>query len=577
MNGERWQRVKRILIAAGERDPEEREAFVREACAGEDDDVRCEVESLLAHHEREASFIEDYAANVAPAIFRVSEGADAFDRQRSGRRVGAYKILREIGRGGMGAVYLAERDDEEYRKQVAVKIIKRGMDTDSVVGRFRLERQILADLDHPYIARLLDGGTTDDDSPFLVMEYVEGVPVDRYCLQNNLTVNERLELFRKICAAVQFAHAHLVIHRDLKPSNILVSEEGTPKLLDFGVAKLLDPEANETQTAWRGFTPDYASPEQRGGASVTIASDIYSLGVLLYELLTGVRPQLNTGASEGQREPTGEPERPSRAVIRRATRKCESKIAPAKDTPTETDQANATRDTNITNDAGEKSSEKISRALRGDLDNIVLKCLREEPARRYGTVEQLAEDIRRHLEGLPVTAREDVFSYRAAKFIRRNRAGVVAACVVFLALVAGLAATLWQTRVAQIERARAEVQRERAERRFNDVRELANSFMFEFHDAIKDLEGATAARKLVVERALKYLDNLAQDSSDNPALQRELANAYMKVGAVQGEVYASNTGDSTSALRSYRRATEILESLLCARQRDTHGAGGNPA
>lgn len=315
MNPERWQQVKHVLAGAIEREPAERASFIARACSG-DESLLGEVESLLVYQDGEASFIEEYADEFAAREFKADDAA-----LTTGQPIGHYKIEREIGRGGMGAVYLAVRADDQYQKRVAIKLVKRGMDTDSVLRRFRNERQILANLDHPNIARLLDGGTTADGLPYFVMEYIEGVPVNVYCDAQTLSIIERLELFRTICAAVQYAHQNLVIHRDIKPSNILVTADGTPKLLDFGIAKLLDPasveNAEATQTAFRVMTPEYASPEQLRGQNVTTASDVYSLGVLLYELLTGQRPyKLHSRAPEEIRAVIceQEPERPSQAI-----------------------------------------------------------------------------------------------------------------------------------------------------------------------------------------------------------------------------------------------------------------------
>jgi non-specific serine/threonine protein kinase/serine/threonine-protein kinase len=440
----------------------------------------------------------------------------------SGGRVGPYRLLREIGRGGMGTVYLAARDDGEFKHQVAIKLVKRGMDTDRILARFRHERQILAGLDHPNIARLLDGGHTDDGRPYFVMEYVDGESVREYCERRGLTVTDRIALFRTVCAAVQHAHQNLIVHRDIKASNIVVTDAGVPKLLDFGIAKLLDAERTDMGTAAtdtvHAMTPEYASPEQIRGEPVTTATDVYSLGVLLYELLAGRRPYETQGhrADEIARAVCDtEPPAPSNTVADR--------------------------------DAG-----RLTRRLRGDLDTIVLMAMRKDPRRRYGSVEQLSADLGRHLEGRPVTAQRDTFAYRATKFVRRNRAGLAAAAVVFASLAGGLAATTWQARVARGERARAE-------RRFSEVRTLATSFMFELHDAIANLPGSTPARALLVRRALTSLDGLAREAQGDVVLQRELAEAYQKVGDVQGNGYNSNLGDTDGALKSYRKSVELLE------------------
>ncbi len=545
MSPERYQQVKQLFQSALELEPEKRAAFLAEACA-RDDDLRAEVESLLASHKGAESFIEMPALAGAPTL-----PAEEITDPMVGRRIGSYRLIRELGHGGMGAVYLAVRADEQFQKRVAIKLVKRGLDTD--LQRFRNERQILASLDHPNIARLLDGGTTEDGLPYFVMEYVEGQPLVEYCDQRKLSTAERLKLFRTVCSAVHYAHQNLVVHRDLKPSNILVTAEGVVKLLDFGIAKILNPDLSAatiapTATAMRLMTPEYASPEQVRGLAVTTASDVYSLGVVLYELLTGHRPYRVT--SRALHEITRiiceeEPEKPSTAISR-----VEAVLG-----PDGTIQKQLTPEEVSKN--REEQPEKLRRRLQGDLDNIVLMAMRKEPQRRYGSVEQFSEDIRRHLEGLPVIARRDTFSYRAGKFVKRHKTGVAAAMLLVITLLAGMVATAWQARVAKTERARAE-------RRFNDVRKLANSFLFEFHQAIENLPGSTPARALVVRRALEYLDSLAQEAGSDPSLQHELATAYEKIGDIQGNPYSANLGDTVGALESYRKALAIRQALAAA-------------
>ena len=457
----------------------------------------------------------------------------------------------------MGIVYLAVRNDDAFQKRVAIKVLNRGMDTDSIVRRFRNERQILATLEHPFIASLFDGGTTSDGLPYFAMEFVEGERIVEYCDAKALDTTARLELFRKVCSAVQYAHQNLIIHRDIKPANVLVTWDGTPKLLDFGIAKLLNPElAGETlaPTALgpQMMTPEYASPEQVRGEIVTTATDVYSLGVLLYELLTGRRPyrlSSRTPAEIARVVCDSVPVPPSTAVTQIVD--AEGARLPAHDTPTVPATSSRTRSID---------AERLRRRLAGDLDNIVLKALSKEPSRRYASVDQFSEDLRRHIAGLPVIARKDTFGYRAAKFIQRNRLAVGAAAVVFLALVAGILGTTWQAGEARRERLRAE-------QRFNDVRQLANASLFELHDAIQDLPGSTPARRLLVSKGLEYLDKLAQDASD-PGLQRELAAAYVKVGDVQGRPLNPNLGDTPGALASYRKAIGLYEALIPADSAD---------
>ncbi|MDQ3753746.1 MAG: serine/threonine protein kinase, partial [Acidobacteriota bacterium] len=455
----KWARVKELFEAALDREPTKRAAFLAEACAG-DNALRREVESLLAFDAGGESFIERPAYETAAELFADEED----EHEAVGRRFGAYTVIREIGRGGMGAVYLAERADDEYQKQVAIKIVKRGMDTDFVLRRFRQERQILAQLDHPHIARLLEGGTTDDGLPYFVMEYVEGTPINDYADAHKLSTLERLALFRTVCSAVSYAHRNLVVHRDLKPSNILVTSDGVPKLLDFGIAKLLDTNAaTHTMTALVAMTPEYASPEQVRGQPVTTSSDVYSLGVVLYELLSGHRPfrLANRRPDEIARVVCEEePERPSTALLRMEEITNADGAARMSITP---ERVSERRE--------ESSPEHLRRQLTGDLDNIVLMAIRKEPERRYSSVGQLSEDIRRHLEGLPVIARKDTFKYRAEKFIRRNKGSVAAAALVVLSLIMGVAVALneahratVQARIAAEQCDAAERARERAEK-----------------------------------------------------------------------------------------------------------------
>ncbi len=511
---QRWQQVKDVLAAALERPPDTRDEFLATACA-DDTTLWRETASLLAQHDGAAGLLDRFADGPAGGFWREP------DTLPPGRRIGSYEIVRELGRGGMGAVFLARRGDRQFEKQVAIKLIKRGMDTDAIVLRFRAERQILAHLDHPNIARLLDGGTTDDGLPYFIMEYVDGVPITRYADERGLSTAARLRLFRQVCAAVHFAHQRLVLHRDLKPGNILVTAEGEPKLLDFGVGKLLDPTLSEedaglTLTGQHPMTPAYASPEQAAGGEVTTASDVYSLGALLYELLAGRAPYQFGHA-------------PAHEVARAI---CEDEPA---------------RPGAVARAAG--------RRLPGDLDKVVLMAMRKEPARRYASAAQFSADVGAFLEGLPVRARKDTLPYRTRKFVARNKGTTAGALLVALALVAGTVTTAWQARVARSERARAE-------RRFNDVRRMANSFLFELDDEIG--KGPTKARHLLVRRAREYLDSLAQEANGDATLQRELAAAYLKLGDVQSRLNDANVGDTAGALESYRKALALQGALLAA-------------
>ncbi len=533
MDPEHWQKIKNVLAGALELASADRVAYLDRACAG-DDSVRREVELLLQQEDRVSSQFLNEAS-----LARMSAAALPAEENRwIGRRFGAYKTLEQIGAGGMGEVYRAVRADDQYSKQVALKQIRSGQDSGFVIARFKNERQILATLDHPNIARLLDGGTTEEGMPYLVMELIEGRPIGEYCAANKLSISDRLALFMQVCAAVQYAHQRLVIHRDIKPGNILVTADGVPKLLDFGIAKIMDvesesSEAERTLTMFRILTPRYASPEQVRGEPITTASDVYSLGVVLYELLTGRSPYpKNSGTSKETAHAVCEiePVRPSIAVR-------QGKAA----TRSSADDESASREP-----AG-PPPEKLAKQLRGDLDNIVLMALRKEPERRYASVEQFSEDIRRYLATLPVAARKDTPRYRASKFIARHKAAVIAAVAVALTLVAGLVITVREARVAQ--------------RRFNDVRSLANSLIFDVHDSIKDLPGATPARKIIVDRALQYLNVLAQESGGDIGLQRELATAYEKVGSVQGDYLENNLGDAEGTLASYKKVLGIRNQI----------------
>jgi len=508
MTPERWQQVKSTLAAALEQ-PEGRERveFLAGTCAN-DTALRREVESLLEQPEDEF----DSVAQVIGVA-----GNDDLLSGNVGRRIGAYELVRELGRGGMGTVWLAQRADQHFEKQVGIKLLKRGTDTDEVLRRFHAERQILARLDHPNIARLLDAGTTDDDLPYFVMEYVEGRRLTDFVRDQQLSLGKRLRLFLKICAAVQFAHQNLVVHRDLKPGNILVTPGGEPKLLDFGVAKLLAPDDDAWQVTLPGqerFTPGYASPEQVRGEPITTVSDVYSLGALLYEVLTGIAPH---------RFPTS--------------------------TPTATQIAQVVCGKETVRASTVATDPEIRRQLRGDLDTILAHALAKTPERRYRGAGQFADDLLRYLEKKPVRARPDTFSYRAGKFLRRNRKFAIAALLIFLSLLGGVIGTARQAQIASRERARAV-------RRFNEIRKIANSFMFEFHNLIAELPGSLAARQLVTQKAVDYLDSLSQEAGDDLTLKSELATAYSKIGGV--------TFNVQQAIATHEKAVALDEALVRA-------------
>jgi tetratricopeptide (TPR) repeat protein len=514
MTPEEWQRIKQVMgDALDQPDTRSRLEFLSAACDG-DHALQGEIEAMLAHASDRLDAVADDLASVRAA----DDGAAAI-----GQRLGDYELIRELGRGGMGTIYLARRADEEFEKEVAIKILKRGTDTEEVLRRFRAERQILAQLEHPNIARLIDAGTSPDGLPYFVMEYVDGVPITKFCDSAGLSIRERIELFAKVCAALHFAHQNLVVHRDLKPGNILITANGEPKLLDFGIAKLLSPGGDFLLTTIQNeqrFTPAYASPEQIRGNTVTTASDVYALGALLYHLLTGEPPHRFKSEHPS-------PTEMFRVIVEQEPVRASVAIA-----------------------KGENS-----KLLRGDIDNILDKALQKEPARRYASVMEFVDDLRRYLDGRTVGARPATLAYRASKFVARNRIGVGAALLLLLTLISGIAATSWQARKAQ--------------RRFEQVRKLARAVIFDYHDLVMPLRGSSPVRERLVKDALEYLNNLARDAENDPGLLREMATAYEKIGRVQGNSYVSNLGDVEGALKSYRRSLELREKLL-ARQPGNH-------
>lgn len=517
MNKERWRQIESVFAEAVELPIADSRAYLDRVC-GEDSELRREVELLLESDRRAQGRIGS-AVGQAAAAFAVQLERD-YSASQIGQRIGPYEIVREIGRGGMGSVYHAVRIDEQYIRSVAIKFIAQGMDTPDAFARFRTERQILATLQHPNIAGLLDGGTTPEGRPYIVMEYIEGEPLLDYCSRHNLSINARLGLFRSLCAAVHHAHQMLVIHRDIKPGNVLVTESGIPKLLDFGIAKLLTPEfvvggANTTQTVMRRMTPQYASPEQIRGEPLTTATDIYSLGVLLYEMLAHSSPYRITGQTSLEVE---------RLV-------CDSEP--------------------IRLSAAAKQDVRLRRQLSGDLENIVAMAIRKEPQRRYASVQQFATDIERYMDGLPVSAREDTIFYLASKLVRRNLLASAAFGLLALSIAGGWFATYRQVK--------------RAEARFQEVRKLANVVLFDFQSKIQNLPGATPARELLVRTALQYLNNLSKDASEDLSLQWELSQAYEQIGDVQGDPSGPNLGQFREALTSYRKALSLVGPLASKR------------
>jgi serine/threonine protein kinase len=560
MQAERWRQIEQLYDTARQREEAQRRAFLQEACAG-DQALQSEVESLLANEGRAEEFMDSPALQVAARALvqeqaaavgmpsggvASSRGRDPVDDPLVGKRVGSYRLVELIGSGGMGSVYRAVRDDDQFQKQIAVKFVHFASQPADLSRRFRDERQILARLEHPNIARLLDAGTREDGLSYFMMEYVEGQPIHRYCDERRLPTRERLKLFRIVCSAVQYAHQNLVIHRDIKPGNILVTDDGAPKLLDFGIAKVIDPTSPDssletTATAGLVMTPEYASPEQVRGEPVSTSTDVYSLGVLLYELLTGHKPYAfkNRLPHEiGKVICESEPQKPSQAVTRLD------------------DDASSSTPKSASH-ARQSGPRELQRHLEGDLDNIVLTAIKKDVQRRYGSVEQFSDDIRRHLEGFPVVAREDTLGYQSGKFIQRHSAAVGVALLVLVMLIGGILAIAREVRIANIQRAKAE-------QRFNDVRKLANSFMFDLENEIQGLPGSTHAQEKLVKTALQYLDGLARESTDDPSLGRELAAAYQRVGDIEGRRGTQNLGNTSAALDSYRKALKIREALAAA-------------
>jgi len=519
LNTEQWDRVKAVLDAALALPPERREACLAEAERA-DPAVAAEARSLLAAYagaDETGSLESPFVGTGNPLAQEIPEAPTL----PAGQHIGAYRLLGELGRGGMGVVYLAERSDGLFQRRVAIKVLRQGVGGEEE-RRFLAERRILARLDHPGIARLIDAGTTSDRQPYLVMELVEGRPITEYCEAERLDVERRLELFRIICEAVQFAHGHLVIHRDLKPSNILVDAEGQVKLLDFGIAKLLEEagegEAALTRTGLRQLTLAYASPEQLLGRPITVASDVYALGLLLYELLCGYRP-LNL-----ERE----------SIVGLENLICRTDPLP----PSRRLRAEA--------EGGR--AERLARVLRGDLDLIVMKALRKEPERRYHSVAQLVDDLGHYRRGEPVMARPGTRRYRLSKFWQRHRGSLISAGLVLAALVVGLVATVHKAR--------------EADRRFAELRGLSNSLLFELHDEIASLQGTVRMRELLVNHGLRALEDLSRDAGDDPGLLAELAEAHRRVGEIRGDPKYINLGDLDAAREHYRQSVALRERLL---------------
>ena len=511
MQEQDWEAIDEIFQTALAAPPADRPALVARLAG--DTAASREVLSLLAAHveSETGSFLEPPGAGAAEA------GPPALE----GLRIGAYELIREIGHGGMGTVYLGRRADGMFRHEVAIKLTRWPVPDEEAGRRFSAERSILASLKHPNIVTLLDGGVTATGHPYLITEYVEGEPLTLFVRRGRLPLDARLRLFQHVCAGVHVAHQHGIVHRDLKPANILVTPDGVPKILDFGVAKVLQPGGgDQTQTVTApAFTPNYASPEQLRHQPVTIASDVYALGVLLYELVAGTRP----------RESEGKP--------------LDEVLADLLSGTTTRPSLASRRVSDLPYDGAR---------LQGDLDAIVLKAMRVEPEARYASADEFSRDIGRYLDGQPIDARDPSFGYLARKIVARHRAAAAIAAVAIVGIVAALAAAVWQRQQAETARAAAEL-------RFNEVRRLANTLIYELDDAMRT-KSPTEARQMLVAEALTYLNGLAA-SSPNPALQLEIAEGYRRVGEIQGTPSRPNLGDRPGAIASLRRALALAEPL----------------
>ncbi|MEM7352252.1 MAG: serine/threonine-protein kinase [Acidobacteriota bacterium] len=512
MTPDRWQRIEQLFKAALELETAERAAFLQREGA-DDPDVAQEVERLLsADEDTHAQWVNQVVQRGAREVIRHA------DRTLLGQRIGPWMIKERLGQGGMSTVYLALRADQQFKKRAALKVIKRGMDSDEILQRFRNERQILASLEHPNIARLIDGGSTEEGMSYFVMEYVEGVPIDQYCDTRRLGLDDRLDLFRAVGEAISYAHRNLVVHRDLKPSNILVSPDGTPKLLDFGIAKLLNPELGSgnlepTVVPLRIMTPSFASPEQLAGEPVTTASDVYSLGVILYQMLCGRRPYRISGSpSELEHQVRHvEPEPPS-AALRLAGGRA----------PMPGDESEPLAELSAEEIARRRDIEtgQLTRRLTGDLDAIALTALRKEPQRRYASVDHLLDDLKAHQAGLPIAARKDSFSYQAGKFLRRYRFGATTAAVMLCLVVALVAVLAVQSVRLGKERTVSEQQRARAE--------AVSEFLVDLFQVAEpgNAQGTTITANELLDRGA---DRVGSELADQPELQATLLHTIGRV------------------------------------------------
>ena len=519
----RWADIKAVFEAAVDLPAAQREPLM--AAAGLAPELLAELRSLLAHHDDATS---GHVFMAQPAAAQLGAGA-----ARVGQRLGAWEIVRAIGAGGMGEVFEARRADGSYEGRAAVKLLKRGMDSAAVLQRFAQERQALARLSHPHIARLLDAGASDEGLPYFVLEYVDGRPIDEAV--RGLSIEQRLQLFLQLADAVAHAHRNLLVHRDLKPGNVLVDSEGQVKLLDFGIAKALDPleghDGNTTVGGVRLYTPNYASPEQVRGEPVSTATDIYSLGVLLYQMLTGTRP-------------TG----------RNATTPAEAARSVLEDPPTRPSRLSA-------DEAVDPQWLSTRKKLEGDLDNILLKVLEKAPERRYASVDAFQADVRAFLNGYPVSARAPSAAYVWAKFVGRNRVAVAASAAAALALLGGLAVSAWQAEQARLAR-------DEAQARLVDIRSITRDLVFRFGDSVSYLPGGMKVKEELLQDALRSLDRLAQGRDRDPALMADVANTYARLAELQGSDQALSLAKPDAARDNAMKAVALATPLLPTRRSD---------
>ena len=509
MNPATWKTIKETFATALELPGPDRESFLLKSS----DEIRREVEKLLSTYKQAENFIG------TPLMVEKGLRSNGLEENSTGKKIDDYVILEKLGEGGMGTVFLAEHCGQGFSQRVALKLIKRGMDTNAVLGRFLMERQILAGLEHPNIARLYGGGSTTDGLPYFVMEYVEGESIRDFCDNQRFDINDRLRLFTKVCGAISYAHQQLIVHRDIKPSNIIVTASGEPKLLDFGIAKLLLPDRNgaeRTATQFHVMTPEYASPEQLSGKMTTTATDVYSLGVVLYELLTGTRPFDFKGKSLIEISDALLTQRPVRPSDCHLVTERDAEVITTK--PRMKDAA--------TSGAKPRKPQTSTRGLKGDLDNIILQAIRLEPERRYQSVVELSGDIERYLAGLPVKATADTTVYRVGKFISRHRMMMTATCCFILLLLASTGLTGWQYFVARAQKAKAE-------HHLAELRGVAKSLLTETNAQLTQLPQGFEIRKSIVEKSVAVLDNLAGDESNDPKFLNELADAYAELGTIR--------------------------------------------